>query len=71
MIGAVVAEFFVGNGSNYDGLGTLMTAWQGFLKTDALIAALFASTLLGLALFGLVQLVSNTLLRRWTWVAAS
>ena len=54
VIGAIVAEFFVGNGSNYDGLGTLMTAWQGFLKTDALIAALFASTMLGLLLFASV-----------------
>jgi len=65
VIGAIVAEFFVGNGSSYDGLGTLMTAWQGFMKTDALIAALFASTLLGLLLFGTVQLVSITLVRRW------
>tara|TARA_R110002049_G_scaffold72490_2_gene187175 strand:+ start:201875 stop:202654 length:780 start_codon:yes stop_codon:yes gene_type:complete len=70
VIGAIVAEFFVGNGSEYDGLGTLMTAWQGFLKTDALIAALFASTLLGLLLFGAVQFVSATILRRWTWTAA-
>src|SRR5690606_16611686 len=52
VIGAIVAEFFVGNGSNYDGLGTLMTGWQGFQRTDALIAAIFASTLLGLFLFG-------------------
>lgn len=66
VIGAIVAEFFVGNGSNYDGLGTLMTGWQMQLKTDALIAAVFASTLLGLALFGFVQLVSVTMLRRWT-----
>lgn len=71
VIGAIVAEFFVGNGSSYDGLGTLMTAWQGFLKTDALIAALLASTVLGLLLFGLVQLVSNTLLRRWTWTSSN
>lgn len=66
VIGAIVAEFFVGNGSNYDGLGTLMTGWQGLMRTDALIAALFASTLLGLLLFGAVALVANTLLRRWT-----
>lgn len=65
VIGAIVAEFFVGNGSAYDGLGTLMTHWQAFLKTDALIAAVFASTLLGLVLFGAVQLVGGTLLRRW------
>ncbi|QEG01014.1 Putative aliphatic sulfonates transport permease protein SsuC [Stieleria maiorica] len=65
VIGAIVAEFFVGNGTDYDGLGTLMTHWQGFVKTDALIAAVFTSTLLGLFLFGLVHLVSRTLLRRW------
>jgi NitT/TauT family transport system permease protein len=65
VIGAIVAEFFVGGGSSYDGLGTLMTGWQAMLRTDALIAAVFASTLLGLVLFGSVQLVSVTLLRRW------
>lgn len=66
VIGAIVAEFFVGNGTSYDGLGTLMTGWQALTKTDALIAALFASAFLGLALFGAVQLLSATLLRRWT-----
>ncbi|MCH5375880.1 MAG: ABC transporter permease subunit [Planctomycetes bacterium] len=65
VIGAIVAEFFVGNGTNYDGLGTLMTGWQALTKTDALIAALFASAMLGLGLFGLVQLIAVTLLRRW------
>ena len=65
VIGAIVAEFFVGNGTSYDGLGTLMTGWQALTKTDALIAALFASALLGLALFGLVQLIAATVLRRW------
>ena len=66
VIGAIVAEFFVGNGASYDGLGTLMTGWQAMQRTDALIAALSASTLLGLLLFGMVQLVSATVLRRWT-----
>ncbi len=66
VIGAIVAEFFVGSGTEYDGLGTLMMHWQGFMKTDALVAAVFASTLLGLLLFGAVELVSATLLRRWT-----
>lgn len=66
VVGAIVAEFFVGNGTSYDGLGTLMTKWQGLAKTDAIIAAILASTLLGLALFGAVQLASATLLRRWT-----
>ena len=66
VIGAIVAEFFVGNGTNYDGLGTLMTGWQALTKTDALIAALFASALLGLLMFGAVQLIAVTVLRRWT-----
>ncbi|MEO1614907.1 MAG: ABC transporter permease subunit [Planctomycetota bacterium] len=66
VIGAIVAEFFVGSGSDYEGLGTLMTLWQGRMATDALIGAVFASTALGLILFGAVELVSRTLLRRWT-----
>jgi NitT/TauT family transport system permease protein len=66
VIGTIVAEFFVGNGSSYDGLGTLMTGWQAMQRTDALIAGVLASTLLGLLLLGLVELVSITLLRRWT-----
>ncbi len=66
VIGAIVAEFFVGNGASYDGLGTLMTGWQAMQRTDALIAALFASTLLGLLLFGVVHIVAAVFLRRWT-----
>jgi len=66
VIGAIVAEFFVGNGTAYDGLGTLMTGWQAMVKTDALIAALFASAILGLGLFALTHLVAAGPLRRWT-----
>ena len=66
VVGAIVAEFFVGNGTDYDGLGTLMTKWQGLSKTDAIIGAIFASTLLGLALFGFVQFLSVTLLSKWS-----
>ena len=65
VIGAIVAEFFVGNGTDYDGLGTLMTKWQGLAKTDAIIAAIFSSTMLGLALFAFVQFLSVTVLKRW------
>ena len=67
VIGAIVAEFFIGNGQSYAGLGALMQEWQAFYKTAALIAALFASMFVGLLLFGAVRLVSETLLRRWTW----
>lgn len=69
VIGAIVGEFFVGNGGKYNGLGTLMTGWQSLQKTDALIAAVLVSTLLGLVMFGLVNLISLLLLSRWTRAA--
>ena len=71
VIGAIVAEFFIGNGQNVSGLGALMQEWQGFYQTDALIAALFASMLVGLILFGSVRFVGDVLLRRWTWRSQS
>ena len=66
VIGAIVAEFFVGNSGEYDGLGTIMTARQANFKTAELIAALIACTCLGILLFACVNLLSATLLRRWT-----
>ena len=66
VIGAIVAEFFVGNSGEYDGLGTVMTSRQANLKTAELIAALMACTCLGILLFVCVNLLSATLLRRWT-----
>lgn len=65
VIGAIVAEFFVSNGADYEGLGALMTGWQGRTMTDALMAALAVSTLLGLVLFGGVNLLSHWLLKRY------
>jgi NitT/TauT family transport system permease protein len=66
VIGAIVAEFFVGNGgANYAGLGTLMTGWQTLGRTAPLMAALFVSTLLGIAMFAMVHILSSTILKRW------
>jgi NitT/TauT family transport system permease protein len=66
VIGAIVAEFFVGNGgANYAGLGTLMTGWQTLGRTAPLMAALFVSTFLGIAMFAIVHILSSTILRRW------
>ncbi|MCH2114509.1 MAG: ABC transporter permease [Pirellulales bacterium] len=65
VIGAIVGEFFVGNGSSYAGLGTLITGWQSQQKTPALIAAVIVSAVLGLLLFGLVHLVAATILKKW------
>jgi len=66
VIGAIVAEFFVGNSGEYDGLGTIMTARQATLRTPELMAALVACTALGILLFLSVNLLGATVLRRWT-----
>lgn len=67
VIGAIVGEFFVGSGaSGYAGLGTVMTGWQNLAKTDAIIAAIFTSTLLGLSVLGVVNFIVRVFLARWT-----
>ncbi|HBE68038.1 MAG TPA: hypothetical protein DDW52_07795 [Planctomycetaceae bacterium] len=63
VIGAVVGDFFVGGG--LDGLGSIMTVWQNRGRTDALIAAVFASTILGVALLSFVNTFSKLFLGRW------
>ena len=49
VIGAIIGEFFVGETStSVAGLGTLIASWQRMVRTDAMIAAIITSTLLGL-----------------------
>ena len=66
VIGAIIGELFVGSGAKYAGLGKLMMGWQNLARTDALIAVVFSSTLLGLAMLALVNLLSRVILHRWT-----
>ncbi|MCU0717006.1 MAG: ABC transporter permease [Pirellula sp.] len=66
VIGAIVGEFFVGDRGAYEGLGTIITARQGNLKTASMIGAVIACTLLGLVLLSCVQLLNRWILRRWT-----
>jgi NitT/TauT family transport system permease protein len=66
VIGAIVGEFFVGNGGQYDGLGTLITLWQARQYTAGLIAAVAATTVLGLAFFGIAQVLGRNVLAKWT-----
>ncbi len=66
VIGAIIGELFVGSGATYAGLGKLMMGWQNLARTDALIAVVFTSTLLGLAMLALVNLLSRLILYRWT-----
>lgn len=67
VIGAIVGEVFVGaNALGFSGLGTIMTGWQNMAKTDAIIATIFVSTLLGLATLGLVNALERFCLRKWS-----
>ena len=67
VIGAIIGELFVGSGAEYAGLGKLMTGWQILARTDALIAVVLTSTLLGLAMLNLVNLFGRLVLWRWTF----
>ena len=66
VIGAIIGELFVGSGAQYAGLGKLMMGWQNLMRTDALIALIFTSTLLGLTMLAVVNFISRVALRRWT-----
>ncbi|WP_237607159.1 ABC transporter permease [Roseimaritima sediminicola] len=66
VIGAIVGDFFIGFGSQHDGLGTLMLSWLNQQRTASLMAAMFASAVVGLVLYGAINLLSATVLRRWS-----
>ena len=65
VIGAIVGEFFAGYGSEDFGLGYLIILTNGQSKTDYLFACILFCTLLGLAIFSSVNLLSKLLLARW------
>jgi NitT/TauT family transport system permease protein len=65
VIGAIIGELFVGTSAEYAGLGKLMMGWQILARTDALIAVVITSTLLGISMLGLVNLICRMFLRRW------
>lgn len=65
VVGSIVGEFFAGYSEKWFGLGYLIPNWKTFLKTDAMFAGILASTLLGLAIFAMVNVISATILARW------
>lgn len=69
VIGAIVGEFVAGFSEGRPGLGIMVMTSYRQLRTDLLFAAVGCSSLLGIAMFGLVSQVSNLLLRRW-YIAA-
>ena len=60
VIGAIVGEFITGGG-----LGGLIQVARQQQAVDKVFAALLLSALLGIALFGLVNLASRVALRHW------
>jgi len=65
VIGAIVGEFFAGHGTQQFGLGYLVLQGKDHFKLPVLFAAVAASTLLGVLVFGTVSIVGATILRRW------
>lgn len=66
VVGAIVGEFFAGYGQQAYGLGYLVQSNNDNLRTDKLFAAVLAAALLGIAIFGAINMVSQWLLRRWS-----
>src|SRR5437016_1574523 len=60
VIGAIVGEFIGGQG-----LGSVVDIARTQQRTDKVFAAVLLASVLGLALFGLINLVSRIVLRRW------
>jgi NitT/TauT family transport system permease protein len=65
VIGTVVAELLVGEIGEGEGLGVIIASGAKYGRTDRVFAAVLLTSLLGLALFGAVNLVGHLLLRRW------
>ncbi len=60
VIGAIVGEFIAGGG-----LGAVVEIARTQQRIDKVFAAVLLASLLGLGLFGLINLLSHLALRRW------
>lgn len=65
VIGAIIGEFFAAYGRDNIGLGYLIYMTSGQLKTAYLFAAILASTLLGLAIFGAATIIGRVAVSSW------
>lgn len=65
VIGTIVAEFLVGTRGEHEGLGMRISEAIKNSHTDRVFAAVLLASLLGLALFGGINLAGMLLLRRW------
>jgi NitT/TauT family transport system permease protein len=65
VIGAVVSEALVGEIGDSEGLGVKLRSASANANTHVVFAAVLLSSLLGLAMFGAVNLASTLTLRNW------
>jgi len=65
VIGAIVGEISAGFGTQSFGLGYLISMATGKLDTSYAFAAVFASTLLSIAIFSAVSSIGAVIMARW------
>jgi NitT/TauT family transport system permease protein len=65
VIGTVVGEFLVGMMGSGEGLGVRIVSAKKNGRTDLVFAAVIVASMLGLAMFGAINLAGRLLLRRW------
>jgi len=65
VIGAIIGELFGSHGKDKYGLGYLIFLTSNQLRLDFMFAAIIASTILGLIIFGSTTLIGRFILRRW------
>jgi NitT/TauT family transport system permease protein len=71
VIGTVVGEFLVGMMGSGEGLGVRIVSAKKFGQTDLVFAAVIVASVLGLLMFGAVNIAGRILLRRWEAVEKS
>ena len=65
VVGSIVGEFFVGQSTTHYGLGYLIEVTNSNAQLDRLFASVLTSTLFGITIFALINLVSTTIVSRW------
>ncbi len=65
VIGTIVGEFVAAVLQGNPGLGVMVMEARRLGRTDLVFAAILMASILGLAMFGLVNLIGYLLLRRW------
>lgn len=63
VVGAIIGDMFFAKGQ--PGIGTLLDVYRGRLQSDDLIAAIVLASLFGVAVFGLMGLVSKWAVGSW------